>query len=109
MAIRRASFAPRRAVQLGQRASGTCSNLDDLGNLPARARTALRKFRGDVAQQAAADLPLRPARPLLEAYGYTDLYHRYSDDCAVGNIGVPLRAQEFRLEQLYNAANDQDL
>ncbi len=63
-----------RAVQLGQPLWDVIY-LDDLGNLPARSATALRKFRDLIVglQHAAADLPL-PALldRLLEATAYTE-------------------------------------
>ena len=65
-----------RASQLGQPLWDVLY-LDDLGNLPARSATALRKFRDLIVglQQSAGDLPL-PAllERLLEATAYTDLY-----------------------------------
>ena len=102
-----------RAVQLGQPLWDVLY-LDDLGNLPARSATALRKFRDLIVglQQAAGELPL-PALldRLLEATAYTDLYKQDDpDDLArLENIREFLSAaQEFTEANSYNAG-DQDL
>jgi DNA helicase-2/ATP-dependent DNA helicase PcrA len=102
-----------RAVQLGQPLWDVLY-LDDLGTLPARSATALRRFRDLIVglQHAAAELPL-PAllKRLLEATGYTDLYNEdESEDLArLENIGEFLSAaQEFTEANSYNA-DDQDL
>ena len=103
-----------RAVQLGQPLWDVLY-LDDLGNLPARSATALRRFRDVIVglQQASAELPL-PALldRLLEATAYTDLYKQDDpDDLArLENIQEFLSAaQEFTESNSYNAASDQDL
>ncbi|HEV2855991.1 MAG TPA: UvrD-helicase domain-containing protein [Thermoanaerobaculia bacterium] len=103
-----------RAVQLGQPLWDVLY-LDDLGTLPARSATALRKFRDLIVglQHAAAELPL-PALldRLLEATAYTDLYKQDDpeDLARLENIQEFLSAaQEFTESNSYNAANDQDL
>ena len=103
-----------RAVQLGQPLWDVLY-LDDLGTLPARSATALRKFRDLVVglQHSAADLPL-PAllERLLEATGYLDLYKEDDpeDQARVENIREFLSAaQEFTEANSYNNANEQDL
>ncbi len=67
-----------RAVQLGQPVWDVLY-LDDLGTLPARSATSLRKFRNLIVglQDAAKELPL-PALldRLLKDTGYADLYDR---------------------------------
>ncbi len=97
-----------RAVQLGQPLWDVLY-LDDLGNLPARSATALRKFRDLIVglQQAAGDLPL-PALldRLLEATAYTDLYKQDDpdDQARVENIREFLSAaQEFTEGNSYNS------
>ncbi len=103
-----------RAVQLGQPLWDVLY-LDDLGTLPARSATALRKFRDLIVglQHTAAELPL-PALldRLLEATGYTDLYK--DDDpedlARLENINEFLSAaQEFTEENSYNRGSDEDL
>ena len=103
-----------RAVQLGQPLWDVLY-LDDLGNLPARSATALRKFRDLIVglQQSAGDLPL-PALldRLLEATSYTDLYKQEDpdDQARLENIREFLSAaQEFTEANSYNSADDQDL
>ncbi|HEY4596601.1 MAG TPA: 3'-5' exonuclease, partial [Thermoanaerobaculia bacterium] len=102
-----------RAVQLGEPLWDVLY-VDDLGNLPARSATALRKFRDLIVglQQSAADLPL-PALldRLLEATAYTDLYKEEDpdDQARLENIQEFLSAaQEFTESNSYNAG-DQDL
>jgi DNA helicase-2/ATP-dependent DNA helicase PcrA len=102
-----------RAGQLGQPLWDVLY-LDDLGNLPARSATALRKFRDLIVglQQSASDLPL-PALldRLLEATSYTDLYKPDDpdDQARVENIREFLSAaQEFTEGNSYNSG-DQDL
>jgi DNA helicase-2/ATP-dependent DNA helicase PcrA len=103
-----------RASQLGQPLWDVLY-LDDLGNLPARSATALRKFRDLIVglQQAAGDLPL-PALldRLLEATAYTDLYNKQDDpddQARLENIREFLSAaQEFTEGNSYNSG-DQDL
>ena len=102
-----------RAVQLGQPLWDVLY-LDDLGNLPARSATALRKFRDLIVglQQASGDLPL-PALldRLLEATAYTELYKQDDpdDQARVENIREFLSAaQEFTEGNSYNSG-DQDL
>jgi DNA helicase-2/ATP-dependent DNA helicase PcrA len=103
-----------RAVQLGQPLWDVLY-LDDLGTLPARSATALRKFRDLIVglQHTASELPL-PALldRLLEATGYSDLYK--DDDpedlARLENINEFLSAaQEFTEENSYNRGNDEDL
>jgi ATP-dependent DNA helicase UvrD/PcrA len=102
-----------RAVQLGQPLWDVLY-LDDLGTLPARSATALRRFRDLIVglQHTASELPL-PAllKRLLEATGYTDLYNEDDpeDLARLENIGEFLSAaQEFAEANSYNAG-DQDL
>jgi DNA helicase II / ATP-dependent DNA helicase PcrA len=102
-----------RAVQLGEPLWDVLY-LDNLGNLPARSATALRKFRDLIVglQQSANDLPL-PALldRLLEATAYTDLYKQDDpeDQARLENIQEFLSAaQEFTEANSYNAS-DQDL
>jgi DNA helicase-2/ATP-dependent DNA helicase PcrA len=102
-----------RAIQLGQPIWDVLY-LDDLGTLPARSATALRKFRDLIVglQESAADLPL-PALldRLLSATNYADLYRKDDpDDVArLENIREFLSAaQEFTEANSYNAS-DQDL
>ncbi len=102
-----------RAVQLGQPLWDVIY-LDDLGSLPARSATALRKFRDLIVglQQAAAELPL-PALldRLLEGTAYADLYRKDDpeDQARLENIREFLSAaQEFTESNSYNSS-DQDL
>jgi len=102
-----------RAIQLGQPLWDVLY-LDDLGSLPARSATALRKFRDLIVglQESAADLPL-PALldRLLGATAYTDLFRKDDpDDLArLENIREFLSAaQDFTESNSYNAS-DQDL
>jgi DNA helicase-2/ATP-dependent DNA helicase PcrA len=102
-----------RASQLGQPLWDVLY-LDDLGNLPARSATALRKFRDLIVglQQSAGDVPL-PAllERLLEATAYTDLYKPDDpeDQARLENIREFLSAaQEFTEGNSYNSG-DQDL
>jgi DNA helicase-2/ATP-dependent DNA helicase PcrA len=103
-----------RAVQLGEPLWDVLY-LDDLGSLPARSATALRKFRDLIVglQHTAAELPL-PALldRLLEATGYLDLYKRDDEEdvARLENIGeLVSAAQEFTEANSYNSASDQDL
>ncbi len=103
-----------RAVQLGQPLWDVLY-LDDLGSLPARSATALRKFRDLIVglQNTAADLPL-PALldRLLEATAFRDLYNQDDpeDLARLENIQELLSAaQEFTEANSYNTLNDQDL
>jgi len=103
-----------RAIQLGQPLWDVLY-LDDLGTLPGRSATALRKFRDLIVglQHTAAELPL-PALldRLLEATAYTDLYKDDEpDDMArLENIQEFLSAaQEFTEANSYNTDSDQDL
>jgi DNA helicase-2/ATP-dependent DNA helicase PcrA len=100
-----------RAVQLGQPIWDVLYH-DDLGTLPARSATALRKFRDLVVglQQAAAELPL-PALldRLLAATAYTGMFNREdAEDLArLENIQELLSAaQEFTEATSYNASDD---
>ncbi|HEX4959574.1 MAG TPA: UvrD-helicase domain-containing protein [Thermoanaerobaculia bacterium] len=103
-----------RAVQLGQPLWDVLY-LDDLGTLPARSASALRKFRDLIVglQHTASELPL-PALldRLLEATAFTDLFKQDDpDDVArLENIQEFLSAaQEFTEAHSYNNASDQDL
>jgi DNA helicase-2/ATP-dependent DNA helicase PcrA len=102
-----------RAVQLGQPLWDVLY-LDDLGTLPARSATALRKFRDLIVdlQQSAKDLPLPSLlQRLLEITGYTELYKQddTEDQARLENIGEFLSAaQEFTESKSYNSA-DEDL
>jgi len=103
-----------RAVQLGQPLWDVLY-LDDLGTLPARSATALRKFRDLIVglQHTASELPL-PALldRLLEATAYTDLYKEddSEDQARLENIKEFLSAaQEFTEANSYNSGSDQDL
>jgi len=102
-----------RAVQLGQPIWDVVY-LDDLGTLPARSATALRKFRDLIVglQEASRDLPL-PALldRLLDNTGYAKLYNQDDpDDLArLENIQEFLSAaQEFTEASSYNQG-DEDL
>jgi len=103
-----------RAVQLGQPLWDVLY-LDDLGTLPARSATALRKFRDLVVglQHTASEMPL-PALldRLLEATAYTALYNKDEpeDLAKLENIQEFLSAaQEFTESNSYNTSSDQDL
>jgi DNA helicase-2/ATP-dependent DNA helicase PcrA len=103
-----------RAVQLGQPLWDVLY-LDDLGTLPARSATALRKFRDLIVglQHTASELPL-PALldRLLEATAYTDLYKGEDpeDQARLENLREFLSAaQEFTEANSYNSGSDQDL
>jgi len=103
-----------RAVQLGQPIWDVLY-LDDLGTLPARSATALRKFRDLLVglQHTAAELPL-PALldRLLDATAYLDLFRQDDpdDQARVENIQEFLSAaQEFTEANSYNTSSDQDL
>ncbi len=103
-----------RAVQLGQPLWDVLY-LDDLGTLPARSATALRKFRDLIVglQNTAGEMPL-PALldRLLEATAYTDLYKEDDpeDQARLENIQEFLSAaQEFTEANSYNSGSDQDL
>ncbi|MFL6291035.1 MAG: ATP-dependent helicase, partial [Thermoanaerobaculia bacterium] len=102
-----------RAVQLGQPIWDVVY-LDDLGTLPARSATALRRFRDLIVglQEASRDLPL-PALldRLLDDTGYAKLYNQDDpDDLArLENIQEFLSAaQEFTEASSYNQG-DEDL
>lgn len=102
-----------QAVQLGQPLWDVLY-LDELGGLPARSATALRRFRDLIVdlQQAAAELPL-PALldRLLAATGYADIYKKDDpeDQARLENIREFLSAaQEFTEQNSYNAG-DADL
>ena len=102
-----------RALQLGQPLWDVLY-LDDLGSLPARSATALRRFRDLLLglQEASKELPL-PALldRLLADTGYGDLYNKEDpDDVArLENIREFLSAaQEFTESQSYNRG-DEDL
>ncbi|MFL6195865.1 MAG: ATP-dependent helicase [Thermoanaerobaculia bacterium] len=100
-----------RAVQLGQPLWDVLY-LDDLGTLPARSATALRKFRDLIVdlQQSAKDLPLPSLlQRLLEITGYTELYKpdESDDQARLENIGEFLSAaQEFTESNSYNSAEE---
>lgn len=103
-----------RAVQLGQPLWDVLY-LDDLGTLPARSATALRKFRDLIVglQHTAGEMPL-PALldRLLEAMAYTDLYKEDDpeDQARLENIKEFLSAaQQFTEANSYNSGSDQDL
>jgi DNA helicase-2/ATP-dependent DNA helicase PcrA len=102
-----------RAVHLGQPLWDVLY-LDDLGSLPARSATALRKFRDLIVglQNAASELPLPAVLDrLLEATAYTDLYKQDDpeDVARLENIREFLSAaQEFTEANSYNSS-DQDL
>ncbi len=100
-----------RAVQLGQPIWDVLY-LDDLGTLPARSATALRKFRDLIVglQEASQGLPL-PALldRLLDDTGYAKLYNQDDpDDVArLENIQEFLSAaQEFTESSSYNQGDD---
>ena len=103
-----------RAVQLGQPLWDVLY-LDDLGTLPARSASALRKFRDLIVglQHTASEMPL-PALldRLLEATAYTALYNKDEpeDLARLENIQEFLSAaQEFTEANSYNTGSDQDL
>ena len=100
-----------QAAQLGQPLWDVLS-LDQLGNLPARSATALRKFRELIQdlQRAAQELPL-PALldRLLSATGYADLYRGDDpeDVARLENIRELLSAaQEFTEANAYRGEED---
>ena len=102
-----------RAVHLGQPIWDVLY-LDDLGTLPARSATALRKFRDLIVglQESSAELPL-PALldRLLSATAYTDLFRKDDpeDVARLENISEFLSAaQEFTEANSYNRG-DEDL
>jgi DNA helicase II / ATP-dependent DNA helicase PcrA len=102
-----------QALQLGQPLWDVVY-LDELGGLPQRSATALRRFRDLIVglQEAAAELPL-PALldRLLDATGYADLYRKDEpeDVARLENIRELLSAaQEFTEANSYNS-DDQDL
>jgi DNA helicase-2/ATP-dependent DNA helicase PcrA len=102
-----------RAVQLGQPIWDVLY-LDDLGTLPARSATALRKFRDLIVglQESSAELPL-PALldRLLAATAYADLFKKDDpeDVARLENISEFLSAaQEFTEANSYNRG-DEDL
>jgi DNA helicase-2/ATP-dependent DNA helicase PcrA len=102
-----------RAIHLGQPIWDVLY-LDDLGTLPARSATALRKFRDLIVglQESSAELPL-PALldRLLSATAYTDLFRKDDpeDVARLENISEFLSAaQEFTESNSYNRG-DEDL
>ena len=102
-----------RAVQLGQPIWDVLY-LDDLGTLPSRSATALRKFRDLIVglQESSAELPL-PALldRLLAATAYADLFKKDDpeDVARLENISEFLSAaQEFTEANSYNRG-DEDL
>jgi DNA helicase-2/ATP-dependent DNA helicase PcrA len=102
-----------RAVQLGQPVWDVLY-LDDLGTLPARSATSLRKFRNLIVglQDAAKELPL-PALldRLLKDTGYENLYDKDDpeDLARLENLEEFLSAaQEFTEANSYNRG-DEDL
>jgi DNA helicase-2/ATP-dependent DNA helicase PcrA len=103
-----------RAVQLGQPLWDVLY-LDDLGTLPQRSATALRKFRDLIVglQQASQELPLPAVLDrLLEDTAYLDLFRKDDpDDMArIENIREFLSAaQDFTESNSYNSSDDQDL
>jgi DNA helicase-2/ATP-dependent DNA helicase PcrA len=99
-----------RAVQLGQPIWDVLY-LDDLGTLPARSATALRKFRDLIVglQQSAADLPL-PALldRLLAATSYLEMFNKEDaeDQARAENIREFLSAaQDFTEANSYNSSD----
>ena len=102
-----------RAVQLGQPIWDVLY-LDDLGTLPARSATSLRKFRDLIVglQEASKELPLPAVLDrLLKDTNYAQLYNKDDpDDLArLENIEEFLSAaQEFTERQSYNQG-DEDL
>jgi DNA helicase-2/ATP-dependent DNA helicase PcrA len=103
-----------RSVQLGQPLWDVLY-LDDLGTLPARSATALRRFRDLIVglQHAASELPL-PALldRLLEATAYLDLFKSGDpdDEARVENIREFLSAaQEFTESISYNSRDEDTL
>ena len=102
-----------RAVQLGQPIWDVLY-LDDLGTLPARSATSLRRFRDLIVglQEAAKELPLPAVLDrLLKDTGYAKLYDKDDpDDLArLENIEEFLSAaQDFTERQSYNQG-DEDL
>ncbi|HYG62884.1 MAG TPA: UvrD-helicase domain-containing protein [Thermoanaerobaculia bacterium] len=103
-----------RAVQLGQPLWDVLY-LDDLGTLPARSATALRRFRDLIVglQRSASELPL-PALldRLLEATAYLDLYKTEDpdDQARLENIREFLSAaQEFTESISYNSRDEDTL
>jgi DNA helicase-2/ATP-dependent DNA helicase PcrA len=102
-----------RAVQLGQPLWDVLY-LDDLGTLPQRSATALRKFRDLIVglQEAANELPLPAVLDrLLTDTAYLELFRKDDpDDMArIENIREFLSAaQEFTEGSSYNSS-DQDL
>ncbi len=105
-----------RALQLGQPLWDVLY-LDDLGTLPARSATALRRFRDLIVglQEASKELPL-PALldRLLADTGYGDLYNKEDpeDVARLENIREFLSAaQEFTESQSWNQGGrgDEDL
>ena len=103
-----------RAVQLGQPLWDVLY-LDDLGSLPQRSATALRKFRDIIVtlMEAARDLPLPAVLDrLLEETAFMDLFRKDDpDDMArIENIREFLSAaQDFTESKSYNSGDDQDL
>ena len=103
-----------RAVQLGQPLWDVLY-LDDLGSLPQRSATALRKFRDIIVRlmEAARDLPLPAVLDrLLEETAFMDLFRKDDpDDMArIENIREFLSAaQDFTESKSYNSGDDQDL
>jgi DNA helicase-2/ATP-dependent DNA helicase PcrA len=103
-----------RAVQLGQPLWDVLY-LDDLGTLPQRSATALRKFRDLIVglMEAARELPLPAVLDrLLEDTAFMDLFRKDDpDDIArIENIKEFLSAaQDFTESKSYNSDDDQDL
>jgi DNA helicase-2/ATP-dependent DNA helicase PcrA len=103
-----------RAVQLGQPLWDVLY-LDDLGTLPQRSATALRKFRDLIVglMEAARELPLPAVLDrLLEDTAFMDLFRKDDpDDIArIENIKEFLSAaQDFTESKSYNSGDDQDL
>jgi DNA helicase-2/ATP-dependent DNA helicase PcrA len=102
-----------QAVQLGEPLWDVIA-LDQLGGLPARSATAVRRFRDLIVglQQAAAELPL-PALldRLLAATSYADLFRQddADDQARLENIRELLSAaQQFTEANSYNSS-DSDL
>jgi DNA helicase II / ATP-dependent DNA helicase PcrA len=102
-----------RAVQLGQPLWDVLY-LDDLGSLPQRSATALRKFRDLIVglQEASQELPLPAVLDrLLADTAYIDLFRKDDpeDMARIENIREFLSAaQEFTEGSSYNSS-DQDL
>jgi DNA helicase-2/ATP-dependent DNA helicase PcrA len=102
-----------RAAHLGQ-PMWDVVHLDDLGTLPQRSATALRKFRDLILglQEAAAELPLPAVLDrLLADTGYMDLFRKDDPDDVARQENIReflSAAQEFTESSSYNSS-DQDL